>query len=113
MEGITKNLFIFLYSFIYLSYFSYKIKNEIIDLKAPSNLTDPTRIKLQDNKLEFGTNALMPKFEQPTDISLMYKEIIQCQNTIDRLDKILGFVRDEKPNPTQMNNSKQKDKNQI
>ncbi len=108
MEGITKNLFIFLYSFIYLSYFSYKIKNEIIDLKAPSNLTDPTRIKLQENKLEFGTNALMPKFEQPTDISLMYKEIIQCQSIIDRLEKILGFIRDENQNPVQSFDSNKK-----
>jgi len=46
---------------------------------------DPTRIKLQ-----VGTN-----FEHPIDISLMYKEINQCQNIIDRLDKILGTVRDE------------------
>ncbi|CAF3336880.1 unnamed protein product [Rotaria sp. Silwood1] len=83
------------------SYMSYKINNEIIDLKAPSNLNDPTQIKLQDNKLQFGTNALIPKTEHPTDTSLMYKEILQCQNIIDRLDKILGFVRDENVNPIQ------------
>ncbi|CAF2488414.1 unnamed protein product [Rotaria sp. Silwood2] len=31
----------------------------------------------------------------------MYKEILQCQNIIDRLEKILGFVRDENVNPIQ------------
>ncbi|CAF2312742.1 unnamed protein product [Rotaria sp. Silwood2] len=83
------------------SYMSYKINNEIIDLKVPSNLNDPTRIKLQDNKLQFGINALIPKTEHPNDTSLMYKEILQCQNIIDRLEKILGFVRDENVNPIQ------------
>lgn len=34
-------------------------------------------------------------FEHPIDIALMYKEINQCQNTIDRLDKILGVMRDD------------------
>jgi hypothetical protein len=76
-------------------------------LKISSNLTDPTRIKLHGNKLEFGSNTLMPKFEHPIDISLMYKEINQCQNIIDRLEKILGFVRDEKENPGQTIDSKE------
>jgi hypothetical protein len=31
----------------------------------------------------------------------MYKEIIQCQSIIDRLEKILGFIRDENQNPVQ------------
>ncbi|CAF0922263.1 unnamed protein product [Rotaria sordida] len=83
------------------SYMSYKINNEIIDLKSSSNVNDPTRIKLQDNKLQFGTNPLIPKTEHPTDTSLIYKEIIQCQNIIDRLEKILGSVRDENVNPIQ------------
>ncbi|CAF4564503.1 unnamed protein product, partial [Rotaria sp. Silwood2] len=49
----------------------------------------------------FGINALIPKTEHPNDTSLMYKEILQCQNIIDRLEKILGFVRDENVNPIQ------------
>ncbi|CAF4545963.1 unnamed protein product [Rotaria sp. Silwood1] len=81
------------------SYFSYKIKNEISDLKAPSNLNDPTRIKLQDDKLQMGTNALTPLPEYPLDITLMYKEAIECQNIIDRIEKILGFIKDENQNP--------------
>ena len=64
-------------------------------MKAPANLNDPTRIKLQDDKLQFGTNVLTPLPEYPVDITLMYKEIIQCQSIIDRLEKILGFIRDE------------------
>ena len=83
------------------SYFCYKIKNEISDMKAPSNLHDPTRIKLQDDKLLVGTNALTPIPDYPADISLMYKEIIQCQSVIDRLEKILGFIRDENQSPLQ------------
>jgi len=63
---------------------------------------DPTRIKLQDNKSKFGTN-----FEHPIDISLMYKEINQCQNIIDRLEKILGSARDEKEKPAQTIDSKE------
>jgi len=58
---------------------------------------DPTRIKLQ-----VGTN-----FEHPIDISLMYKEINQCQNIIDRLDKILGSVRDENEKLVQTIDSKE------
>ncbi|CAF3780229.1 unnamed protein product [Rotaria sordida] len=81
------------------SYFCYKIKNEISDLKAPANLNDPTRIKLQDDKLQIGTNALTPLPEYPLDITLMYKEVIECQNVIDRIEKILGFIRDENQNP--------------
>lgn len=64
-------------------------------MKGPPNLHDPTRIKLQDDKLLVGTNALTPIPEYPADITLMYKEVIQCQNTIDRIEKILGFIRDE------------------
>ncbi len=79
------------------SYFCYKIKNEISDLKAPSNLNDPTRIQLKDDKLQIGTNALTPLPEYPLDITLMYQEIIQCQSIIDRIEKILGFIRDENP----------------
>ncbi|CAF1439450.1 unnamed protein product [Rotaria magnacalcarata] len=81
------------------SFTSYKINNSVIDLKAPSNLTDPTRIKLQDNKLEFGTTAVIPKLENPSDLTLMYKEILQCQNIIDRIEKILGFIKAESVNP--------------
>ncbi|CAF4882206.1 unnamed protein product, partial [Rotaria socialis] len=81
------------------SFTSYKINNSVIDLKAPSNLTDPTRIKVQDNKLEFGTTAVIPKFENPSDLTLMYKEILQCQNIIDRIEKILGFIKAESVNP--------------
>jgi len=58
---------------------------------------DPTRIKLQ-----VGTN-----FEHPIDISLMYKEINQCQNIIDRLEKILGSVRDENEKFAQTIDSKE------
>ncbi|CAF4057996.1 unnamed protein product [Adineta steineri] len=83
------------------SYFCYKIKSEISDLKAPANLNDPTRIKLQDDKLQIGTNALTPLSEYPVDITLMYKEIIECQSISDRIEKILGFVRDESQNPVQ------------
>jgi hypothetical protein len=89
-------------------YFCYKIKNEISDLKAPSNLNDPTRIQLQDDKLQIGTNALTPLPEYPLDITLMYKEIIQCQSIIDRLEKILGFIRDENQNPVQSFDSNKK-----
>lgn len=88
------------------SYFCYKIKNEISDLKAPSILNEPTRIKLQDNKLQVGTNALTPLPEYPVDITLMYKEITECQNVIDRLEKILGFIRDDNQNPVKSNDSK-------
>ena len=35
------------------------------------------------------------------DITLMYKEIIQCQSVIDRIEKILGFIRDESQSPAQ------------
>jgi hypothetical protein len=90
-----------------ISYFSYKIKNEITDLQITSNLTDPTRIKLQNNKLQIGTNTLIPNFEHPIDISLMYKEISECQNIIDRLDKILGFIRDDNEKSVQTTDSKQ------
>jgi hypothetical protein len=31
----------------------------------------------------------------------MYKEIIQCQSVIDRIEKILGFIKDENQNPVQ------------
>jgi len=68
---------------------------------------DPTRIKLQDNKSQFGTNASIPNFEHPIDISLMYKEINQCQNIIDRLEKILGSVRDENEKFAQTIDSKE------
>ena len=64
-------------------------------MKAPSNLNDPTRIQIQGDKLQFGSNALTPIPEYPQDITLMYKEIIKCQTVIDRLEKILGFIRDE------------------
>jgi hypothetical protein len=36
----------------------------------------------------------------------MYKEIIQCQSIIDRLENILGFIRDENENPAQSFDSK-------
>ena len=78
----------------------------MIDLKAPLNSNNPTQIKLQENKLQFGTNALSPTPEYPMDISLMYKEILQCQNIIDRLEKILGFLRNENDNSTQPIDSK-------
>jgi hypothetical protein len=31
----------------------------------------------------------------------MYQEIIQCQSVIDRIEKILGFIRDENQSPVQ------------
>lgn len=62
---------------------------------------DPTGIKLQ-----IGANTSIPKFEYPIDISLMYKEINQCQNIIDRLDKILGFLKHENERPVQTIDSK-------
>jgi hypothetical protein len=80
---------------------SYKIKSEVTDLRAPTNAHDPTRIHLQDNKVQFGSTALSAKPEYPIDVSLMYKEIIQCENIIDRLEKILGFIRDENENSGQ------------
>lgn len=67
-------------------------------MKAPANAHDPTRIKLQDDKLQIGTNALTPIPEYPVDIALMYKEIIECQSIIDRIEKIVGFIRDENQN---------------
>ncbi|CAF1294902.1 unnamed protein product [Adineta ricciae] len=87
------------------SYFCYKIKSEVSDLKAPSNAHDPTRIKLQDDKLQIGTNALTPIPEYPVDIALMYKEIIECQSIIDRIEKIVGFVRDENQNSAESFNA--------
>ena len=75
------------------SYFSYKIKSELTNFQTTNNSTNPTKIKLQESRLQFGTNALTPHSEQPTDITLMYKEIQQCQNIIDRLDKILGNIK--------------------
>ncbi|UJR23110.1 hypothetical protein I4U23_026131 [Adineta vaga] len=80
------------------NYFCYKIKDEISDLKAPSNSNDPTRIKLQDDKLLIGTNILTTTSEYPVDIALMYKEIIECQSIVDRIEKIVGYVRDESQN---------------
>lgn len=65
------------------------------DFKAPPNTHDPTRIQLQENKIQFGNYATLPASNQPIDISLMYKEILQCENIIERLDKILGFIRDD------------------
>jgi hypothetical protein len=99
-----------LYSNIFSSsYFCYKIRNEVSDLKAPSNLNDPTRIKLQDDKLQIGTNALTPLPEYPLDITIMYKEVIQCQSVIDRIEKILGFVRDEHQSSSQAFDGKNRD----
>jgi hypothetical protein len=37
----------------------------------------------------------------------MYKEINQCQNIIDRLEKILGFIRDDNGKPGQTIDSKE------
>ena len=82
------------------SYFCYKIRNEVSYLKAPPNLNDPTRIKLQDDKLQIGTNALTPLPEYPLDITLMYKETIECQSVIDRIEKIMGFIRTENQSST-------------
>lgn len=58
-------------------------------------MSDPTRIQIQSDRLQIGTNALTPIPEFPADINLMFKEINQCQTIIDRLEKILGFIRDE------------------
>jgi hypothetical protein len=77
--------------FFFNSYFSSKIKNEITDFKIPTNLIDPTRMKLQGG----GTHTLTSTLDYPIDVSLMYKEINECQNIIDRFDKILGTMRDE------------------
>ena len=90
------------------SYVSYKIHRELTDLKAPSNAHEPTRIQLQENKIQFGSYASLPASDQPIDISLMYKEILQCENIIERLDKILGFIKDENqsPVPTMESNDK-------
>ena len=88
------------------SYFSYKNSKEIVNLKASSNLNDSVRIKFDDNKLQSGTNVLISKTDHPIDVSLMYKEINQCQNIIDRLEKILGYVRNENTNPMQIIDSK-------
>jgi len=57
-------------------------------------------------KLQAGTNALTSTLDYPIDISLMYKEINECQNIIDRLDKILGSMRDENENALQATESK-------
>lgn len=64
--------FFFTYIFISLSvssFFSQKISPQPVDSKTA--------------------------FEHPIDIALMYKEINQCQNIIDRLEKILGVMRDD------------------
>jgi hypothetical protein len=90
-----------------ISYISYKIHNGRPDLKPLSNLTNPTGIKFQDDKLHFGTNVSMTKPEQPIDLALMYKEIQQCHTVIDRLDKILEFVRDENESALQKYTGKQ------
>ena len=66
------------------------MKNEISDFRTPANVSDSMRMKLQA-----GTNGLAAKSSAPIDVSLMYKEINECQNIIDRLDKILGTMRDE------------------
>lgn len=75
-------------------------------MKSSSNLYDPTRIQVQNDKLQMGTNMIPPEQEYPVDISLMYKEIIQCQSVIDRIEKILGFIRDENQNPVNSLESK-------
>ncbi len=90
-----------------ISYISYKFHNGRADLKPLSNLTNPTGIKFQDDKLHFGTNVSMTKPEQPIDLALMYKEIQQCHTVIDRLDKILEFVRDENESALQKYTGKQ------
>ena len=64
-------------------------------------MNDPTRIQIQNDKLQFGTNALTPIPEYPADINLMFKEINQCQTVIDRIENILGFIRTEKQSSTQ------------
>ncbi|UJR25800.1 hypothetical protein I4U23_007150 [Adineta vaga] len=77
------------------NFISYKINHERTDLKLATNLTDPSGIKFQNNTINFGTNTTVSKPEQPIDLSLMYKEINQCHNIIDRIDQILGFVQDD------------------
>ena len=77
-DGRSDEIF-FAYIFISLfssSFFSHKISPQSMDLK---NTSDPTRTA----------------FEHPIDIALMYKEINQCQNIIDRLEKILGVMPDD------------------
>jgi hypothetical protein len=77
------------------SYFSYNIKHEVIDYKTTGNLYDPTRIQIQNDRVQFGTNVLPPQHELPMDVTLMYKEFTQCQNIIDQLEKIMEFIRTE------------------
>jgi hypothetical protein len=52
-------------------------------------------------KLQSGANALTASLNYPADVSLMYKEINECQNIIDRLDKILGTMRDDNEKPSE------------
>lgn len=70
-----------LHLLVVLSFFVHKIQSQITDMKSSS---DTTRVKISP-----------AAFEHPIDISLMYKEINQCQNIIDRLEKILGLMRDD------------------
>ncbi|CAF0845592.1 unnamed protein product, partial [Didymodactylos carnosus] len=72
------------------TFFTYKIKSELPDLTSSTNSSDPTRIKVQSDKLLFGSVTAFP-----TDISLLYKEINECQNTIDKIEKILGFMQND------------------
>ena len=75
------SLNIFMCSAFFLSFFLHKIQPQINDMNTSS---DQTRVKIAP-----------AAFEHPIDTSLMYKEINQCQNTIDRLEKILGLMRDD------------------
>jgi hypothetical protein len=44
--------------------------------------------------------------EHPIDVSLMFKEIIQCENIIDRMDKILVSINDDKQISVAINDSR-------
>lgn len=71
----------------------------MITLKSPTNLSDSSRMNFQDSKLQFGASGINLKSESSTDVSIMYKEITECQNVIDRVEKILSCVKDENVDP--------------
>ena len=74
------------------SYFSSNIKS---DVKVPTSVVDPSRSSASWSAASFDTSVSSRIVEYPTDLSLMHKEITQCQNIIDRLEKILGVLPNE------------------
>lgn len=75
---------------VYVPFDSYFSSNIGSDVKVPTSPVDRSRAGAS-----FNTSVSSRLVEYPTDLSLMHKEITQCQNIIDRLEKILGVLPSE------------------